>query len=126
MLFSVGMYLPLETTFAIFIGGLVRAVVDKLVARRAYNEAQKARVENAGVLAASGLIAGEALMGLVVAAVVFFRDKPFFNLAELVAGWQAPGFLAIAFALAIAAYLIFVPLGKAGSADEPAPPTAVM
>jgi putative OPT family oligopeptide transporter len=126
MLFSVGMYLPLETTFAIFIGGLVRAVVDKLVARRAYNEAQKARVENAGVLAASGLIAGEALMGLVVAAVVFFRDKPFFNLAELVAGWQAPGFLAIAFALAIAAYLIFVPLGKAGSADEPAPPTVVM
>ena len=35
--------------------------------------AQKARVENAGVLAASGLIAGEALMGLVAAGVVAFR-----------------------------------------------------
>ncbi|MFZ5787040.1 MAG: OPT family oligopeptide transporter, partial [Acidobacteriota bacterium] len=73
MLFSVGMYLPLETTFAIFVGGLIRGIVDKLTVKRDHNAAQKARVENAGVLAASGLIAGEALMGLVIAAVVFFR-----------------------------------------------------
>lgn len=126
MLFSVGMYLPLETTFAIFVGGVIRAIVDKMVAKRAYNDAQKARVENAGVLAASGLIAGEALMGLVVAAVVFFRDKAFYSLGEWIPGWQAPGLLALLFAVAIAAYLIFVPLGKAGAADEPAPPTAVM
>ncbi len=126
MLFAVGMYLPLETTFAIFVGGIIRAIVDKMVAKRAYNEAQKARVENAGVLAASGLIAGEALMGLVVAAVVFFRDKAFYSLAEWIPGWHAPGILALLFAVGIAAYLIFVPLGKAGAADEPAPPTAVM
>lgn len=126
MLFAVGMYLPLETTFAIFVGGVIRAIVDKMVAKRGYNEAQKARVENAGVLAASGLIAGEALMGLVVAAVVFFRDKAFYSLAEWIPGWHSPGILALLFALAIAAYLIFVPLGKAGAADEPAPPTAVM
>ena len=73
MLFSVGMYLPLETTFAIFIGGLVRGIVDKQADKRGYNAAQKARVENAGVLAASGLIAGEALMGLVVAGVVAWK-----------------------------------------------------
>ncbi len=126
MLFAVGMYLPLETTFAIFIGGIVRAIVDRMVANRGYNEAQKARVENAGVLAASGLIAGEALMGLVVAAVVFFRDKAFYNLAEWIPSWHPPGLLALVFALAIAAYLVFVPLRKAGAADEPAPPTAVM
>ena len=65
MLFAVGMYLPLETTFAIFVGGLIRGFVDKQAAKRGYNAAQKARVENAGVLTASGLIAGEALMGLV-------------------------------------------------------------
>ena len=34
--------------------------------------------------------------------------------------------LAIPVVLILAAYLIFVPLGKAGAADEPAPPTAVM
>ena len=41
--------------------------------KRGYNAAQKARVENAGVLTASGLIAGEALMGLVAAGVVAFK-----------------------------------------------------
>ena len=32
MLFAVGMYLPLETTFAIFVGGLIRGFVDKQAA----------------------------------------------------------------------------------------------
>ncbi len=83
MLFSVGMYLPLETTFAIFIGGLIRGFVDKLAAKKDFNAAQKARVENAGVLAASGLIAGEALIGLLVAGVVAFRsDNTFPTIAR--------------------------------------------
>lgn len=124
MLFSVGMYLPLETTFAIFVGGLIRGLVDKMVAKRAYNDAQKARVENAGVLAASGLIAGEALLGLFIAGVVGFRSSHEFwripNL-ESVAPWLAIPVFAV-----LAWYLVFVPLKKAGAADEPAPPTAVM
>jgi putative OPT family oligopeptide transporter len=124
MLFSVGMYLPLETTFAIFIGGLVRGFVDKLAAKRDYNAAQKARVENAGVLAASGLIAGEALVGLIVAGVVASRSDNTFPTIEAFVPF-AP-WLAIPVVLALAAYLIWVPLGKAGAADEPAPPTAVM
>ena len=126
MLFSVGMYLPLETTFAIFIGGTVKGIVDRIGARRRYNEAQKARVENAGILAASGLIAGEALMSLVVAAVVFIRDRtvgkpefPALKAFEPVAGW-----LAIAVFVVLIGYLIRVPLKKAGAPDEPAPPSA--
>src|SRR5579871_2242822 len=70
MLFSVGMYLPLGTTFAIFVGGLVRWVTDKMRDRQGFNDAQKARVDNAGVLTASGLIAGEALCGLAIVALV--------------------------------------------------------
>jgi putative OPT family oligopeptide transporter len=128
MLFSVGMYLPLETTFAIFIGGMIRGFVDKRASKRGYNDAQKARVENAGILSASGLIAGEALMGLVIATVVFVRDQmggpaqfwpiPWF---EFIASW-----LAIPIFVILALYLIYVPLSKAGRADEPAPPTAMM
>ena len=67
MLFAVGMYLPLETTFAIFVGGVIRWITDKMRDSANFNDAQKARVENAGVLTASGLIAGEALMGIVIA-----------------------------------------------------------
>jgi len=59
MLVSVGMYLPIETTFAIFVGGLIKGAVDMFTEKRKYNDAQKVRVENTGVLLASGLIAGK-------------------------------------------------------------------
>jgi len=132
MLFSVGMYLPLETTFAIFVGSVIRGIVDKIREKRGYNAAQKARVENAGILAASGLIAGQSLTGLLVAAVIYFRSAHEF--------WSVPGFstivpmlntplaqlLAIPVVALIVWYLIAIPLRKAGAADEPAPPTAVI
>jgi uncharacterized oligopeptide transporter (OPT) family protein len=122
MLFSVGMYLPLETTFAIYIGGLIKGATEKLARRRGYNEAQRVRVDNAGVLAASGFIAGEALMGLLIAAVVFFAEKfPALTGFDTLASWLAIPVFAV-----LAVYLIIVPLRKAGAADEPAPPTAVM
>jgi len=65
MLVAIGMYLPIQITSAIFVGGVIRWVGDTIRKRRALNEAQTARVENVGVLVASGLIAGEALAGLV-------------------------------------------------------------
>src|SRR5271154_7140015 len=70
MLVAVGMYLPFETTAAIFLGGVFRSLADWLAKRRGFNSAQMARVENAGVLTASGLIVGESLMGLVWAGIV--------------------------------------------------------
>src|SRR5206468_9683972 len=65
MLVAIGMYLPISITSAIFLGGVLRWVGDTIRKRRVLNEAQTARVENVGVLVASGLIAGEALAGLV-------------------------------------------------------------
>jgi putative OPT family oligopeptide transporter len=120
MLFSVGMYLPLGTTFAIFIGGLVRWATDKLRDRAGYNDAQKARVDNAGVLTASGLIAGEALCGLMVAAIVGSRGR-MFTLVE-----KAPWVTAILALVVLIAVMIKVPLANCGHPDEPAPPTAIM
>jgi putative OPT family oligopeptide transporter len=120
MLFAVGMYLPLETTFAIFLGGVVRWITDTVRDRRGYNYAQKARVENAGVLTASGLIAGEALMGLVVATFRFFE----WPLPEI---FKEPSILAgFAVLLLLVLLMVRVPLANAGRPDEPAPPTAIM
>jgi putative OPT family oligopeptide transporter len=120
MLFSVGMYLPLGTTFAIFVGGLVRWMTDKLRDRRGFNDAQKARVDNSGVLTASGLIAGEALCGLAIAALVGTGHD------VTLLKWTAP-FPAALIALAVLiVVMIQVPLRNAGSPDEPAPPTAIM
>ena len=64
MLVSVGMYLPFETTAAIFLGGLVKWGVDLWINKQKITDKMKEKVENTGVLTASGLIAGEALMGL--------------------------------------------------------------
>jgi putative OPT family oligopeptide transporter len=120
MLFAVGMYLPLGTTFAIFLGGVVRWITDKFRDRRGFNDAQKARVDNAGVLTASGLIAGEALCGLVIAALVGSgRDVTLFK-------WEPSSWLAVAAMAILIAAMVRVPLANAGSPDEPAPPTAIM
>jgi len=120
MLVAVGMYLPLETTFAIFCGGVIRAIVDKMAAKRNFNEAQKARVENTGILLASGLIAGEALTGLVRAALTFFN-------IPIPGIMAAPSyFFGLVFLIIIGIYLVAVPLRNAGKAEEPAPPSAVI
>jgi uncharacterized oligopeptide transporter (OPT) family protein len=125
MLFSVGMYLPLETTFAIFVGGLFRWATDRLRDRGNFNPAQKARIENTGVLTASGLIAGEALCGLVVAG---FRaaEKSKGHAILPDAAWAGTGLLAIVVLAGLALLMIRLPLSNAGSPDEPAPPTAIM
>jgi putative OPT family oligopeptide transporter len=120
MLFAVGMYLPLETTFAIFIGGVIRWITDSLRDRRGLNDAQKARVENAGVLTASGLIAGEALMGLVKAGFSFAK-KP---LPEIFA--QPPLILAAVALIFLALIMVRIPLANAGRPEDPAPPAAIM
>jgi putative OPT family oligopeptide transporter len=120
MLVAVGMYLPLETTFAIFIGGIIKGIVEKMSAKKNHNDAQKARVENNGVLLAAGLIAGEALVGLVFAAFAFF-EIPLFTI------FSNPSFLIslVVFAF-IGWYLIKIPLENAGTPDQPAPPTVSM
>ena len=120
MLFSVGMYLPLGTTFAIFVGGLIRWATDKLRDRRGYNDAQKARVDNAGILTASGLIAGEALCGLVIAGLVGSgKDVTLVH-------WTPSIWTALVAMVVLVVAMVRVPLANAGSPDEPAPPTAIM
>jgi putative OPT family oligopeptide transporter len=120
MLVAVGMYLPLATTSAIFVGGVIRWITDQMGVRRGYNEAQRRRVENVGILAASGLIAGEALVGLLTATLAWLEyDIPHIT--------ESPSYLLGLVMLAIiAAVLIRVPLGNAGRPDEPAPPAAMM
>jgi putative OPT family oligopeptide transporter len=57
--FAVGMYLPLESTTPVFIGGLARWLVDRRRGSEAESDA------GPGVLFSSGLVAGGSIMGLV-------------------------------------------------------------
>jgi len=120
MLFAVGMYLPFGTTFTIFLGGVVRWIAEGVAQRRGYNEAQLTRVENAGILAASGLIAGEALVGLLWSAMQFLPQGsiPDFGSDSYLLGLLVLGGMAL--------LLVRTPLSNAGSPDEPAPPQALV
>jgi putative OPT family oligopeptide transporter len=118
MLVAIGMYLPLGTTFAIFIGGMVRWFTDSIAKSRNMNEAQKIRIESVGVLAASGLIAGEALMGLVTA---WFN----YEYGKMPEAFAHPSYLVgLVVLAALSLALIFVPLSNAGRPEDPPPPAA--
>jgi len=114
------MYLPLETTFAIFIGGLIKGIVEQVNNRKNFNDAQRARVENTGVLLAAGLIAGEALIGLVFAGFAFF-EIPLFKIFE-----QPTFAVSLLVFVFVAWLLVQIPVKNAGRPDEPAPPSAMM
>ncbi|MDR2804143.1 MAG: oligopeptide transporter, OPT family [Dysgonamonadaceae bacterium] len=111
MLIFVGMYLPFSTVFAIFAGGLIKGILDLSVARRKYNAGQLAAVENTGVLLASGMIAGEALMGLVVA--VFAMFNIFFS--DLLPVSHPLYGIGLGIVIVIAYFFVTIPLKKANS-----------
>ncbi|HEV2234796.1 MAG TPA: oligopeptide transporter, OPT family, partial [Terriglobia bacterium] len=116
MLIAVGMYLPLETTSAIFVGGAVKWLADWAAARRKPSPEEKMKFEERGTLLASGLIAGEAIMGILLAA-LFVGNVP--SLTRILTGQDDLPFLAgwggwlslIAFGI-IGYVLIQIPLRK--------------
>lgn len=116
MLIAVGMYLPLETTSAIFVGGAIKWLADVSARRRKLNPEQQAKFEERGTLLASGFIAGEAITGILLA-VLFIEGVP--SLTHVVTGHDVFGFVAnwggwlSLGAFAILAYsLVRVPLRK--------------
>lgn len=66
--FAIGVYLPVHLNACIMVGGLVRLVLDKL--KR--NEEEKKNIVNDGVLFCSGMIAGEGLIGILLALLAVF------------------------------------------------------
>ncbi len=66
--FAVGAYLPLSTTLPIFAGGLVRGAVDARLKSKGINRTEEENELSKGSLFATGLVAGGALAGVIVAA----------------------------------------------------------
>lgn len=78
--FATGVYLPLSSSTPIFLGGLVRAGVDRYL-RRKYAAARLTEEQltaegdkSAGVLLASGYIAGGAIAGILIAFIAGLAD----------------------------------------------------
>lgn len=72
--FAIGVYLPVQLNACIMVGGLVRLAFDKMKKE----EDQKKAIVNDGILFCSGMIAGEGLIGILLAlCAVFGIDKVF-------------------------------------------------
>ena len=65
--FAIGIYLPLSTTLPIFIGGAIRGLVDNKSKKSASTENQEEEDLSKGNLFATGLVAGGAIAGVIVA-----------------------------------------------------------
>lgn len=66
--FAIGIYLPVQLNACIMVGGIIRLIFDKLKRE----EAEKKRIVNDGILFCSGMIAGEGLVGIVLALLAVF------------------------------------------------------
>ena len=66
--FAIGVYLPVQLNACIMVGGLVRLVFDKMKK----DEKIKSDIVNDGVLFCSGMIAGEGIVGILLALLAVF------------------------------------------------------
>ena len=77
MPFAVGMYLPFSLSAGIMAGGIVRYIVEKIKG----TDAEKKERADRGVLFTSGLIAGEGIMGIVLAVLAVAKVDSVINLS---------------------------------------------
>ena len=114
---AVGTYLPISTSATIFMGGIVRWLVE----RRSAASAVKADTGDSGpgVLFSSGLIAGGAIIGVGIAALQALRKDEFISITH----WAGAGVTSVTenviVAMAMYVLLLAVPLYRV--ARRPAP-----
>lgn len=116
MLIAVGMYLPFRATACIFFGGVIKYFLDRSVGKKSPKAKGREIVENIGLLLASGLIAGQALMGILTAALEGAKvslpeslDNPWFGLVI---------FFLLGFILIYFPYKKLIQSGEYGAAAE--------
>ena len=79
--FAIGVYLPVQLNACIMVGGLVRLALDKLKREKKEKDA----IVNDGVLFCSGMIAGEGLVGILLALLAVFGINSAIDLSSKLA-----------------------------------------
>ncbi len=128
---AIGTYLPFSLSIPIFVGGIVRAVVDRIIAKkepssndeeisdwemaiRKHGVTAKERAHRAGLLFTAGLIAGEALMGVIGAFLIIGHiDIKIFKEAP---AW--PGMLVWGYIAFLIGYIVLREYNKAKAESE--------
>lgn len=104
---AVGVYLPISTSATMFMGGIVRWLVERKT--KHLNITAEEAESGPGVLFSSGLIAGGAITGVVLAALSVAEWDTGFNLAGKLGGFDElswPAFLIYIVLLCVPLYLV--------------------
>ncbi len=114
MIIAVGMYLPFRATACIFFGGVLKWFLDSRAAKKGVTTKGRVTIENIGLLLASGLIAGQAIMGITTAGLKGANiNLPQFLHVPWLAPWLALGVFA-----ALGFILIYFPYKKMITSGE--------
>ena len=103
--FAIGVYLPVHLNACIMVGGLVRLWFDKM--KKA--ESEKSEIVNDGILYCSGMIAGEGLVGILMAvlAIIPIGSKSIAELIDISGYINLPEWTVNILSLAVFALIIF-------------------
>ncbi|MCI8293373.1 MAG: oligopeptide transporter, OPT family [Hespellia sp.] len=77
--FAIGVYLPVQLNACIMVGGLIRLVFERMKKEKE----EKERIINNGILYCSGMIAGEGLVGILLAFLAVFGVDQALNLSSV-------------------------------------------
>ena len=89
---AIGLYLPLELSATIMIGGLIRMAVDK---KNAKSEKKENADASNGILFCSGMIAGEGLIGILLAIFAVIGIDSYLNISGVFTTGQVGGIIVI-------------------------------
>ena len=98
--FAIGIYLPVHLNACIMVGGLVRLAVEK-------SKKTSQEKVNGGILFCSGMIAGEGLIGILLAVLAVFSLD---SLVDISGFLNMPSWLSTALALVVFASIVFAVL----------------
>ena len=107
---AIGLYLPIHLSSGIMVGGVAKLIVEK---RKYRSEADRDLAEETGVLWSSGLIAGEGIIGVVLAvlAVIHIGGRSVLEIINL-SGSFSLGNLGGLAAYLLLAVIMFVMIGR--------------
>ena len=94
--FAIGLYLPIHLSTPIMVGGLIKLWVEK---RKFKSEERRNEVINDGILFSSGMIAGEGLVGILLAVFAVFGIN--MDMGGILGNWGGLVFFALLVAIMI-------------------------
>jgi len=102
---AIGIYLKLELSTSIFIGGLIHYAVTRYLKSKGLDDAARERTMRPGIMMASGLITGESLMGILIAIPIVVGKQYGWKFPLIQDGWFGDTTLGIVMLAMLAVWL---------------------